>query len=65
MESLGDVLKIIPPGVWMASVDLQDAYYNIPVHSEHQKYLTQICCLCHWHADATLPAVEHGVLLYR
>ena len=40
MESLGDVLNIITPGVWMASVDLQDAYYTIPVHPDHQKYLT-------------------------
>ena len=40
MESLGDVLNIIKPGVWMASVDLQDAYYIIPVHPDHQKYLT-------------------------
>ena len=40
VESLGDVLNIIKPGVWMASVDLQDAYYTIPVHPDHQKYLT-------------------------
>ena len=40
MESLGDVLNIINPGVWMASVDLQDAYCTIPVHPDHQKYLT-------------------------
>ena len=38
MESLGDVLNI-KPGVWMASVDLQDAYYTIPVYPDHQKYL--------------------------
>ena len=40
MESLGDVLNIIKPGVWMALVDLQDAYDTIPVHPDHQKYLT-------------------------
>ena len=40
MESLGDVLNIIKPDVWMASVDLQDAYYTIPIHPDHQKYLT-------------------------
>ena len=40
MESLGDVLNIIKPGVWMTSVDLQDACYTIPVHPDHQKYLT-------------------------
>ena len=28
MESLNDVLCLIQPGVWMGSVDLQDAYYR-------------------------------------
>ena len=39
MESLDNVLNIIQPGVWMASVDLKDAFYTIPVHASHQKYL--------------------------
>ena len=32
-------LKLIQPGCFMASVDLKDAYYSIPVHPEHKKYL--------------------------
>ena len=40
MESLSDVLRIIQPGVWMASVDLKDAYYSIPIHRDDQKYFT-------------------------
>ena len=39
MESLDNVLNIIKPGVWMASVDLNDAFYTIPVHKDHRKYL--------------------------
>ena len=40
MESLADVLNMLTPGVWMASIDLKDAYYSIPVRAGHQKYLT-------------------------
>ena len=40
MENLQDVLDLMKPGVWMASIDLCDAYYTIPVNSDHQKYLT-------------------------
>ena len=37
MEGLSDVLNIMRPGIWMASVNLRDAYYSIPVHEEDQK----------------------------
>ena len=37
MESLNDVFKIIKKGVWMASVDLKDAFFTVPVHKMHQK----------------------------
>ena len=37
MEGLSDVLNIMRPGIWMASVDLRDAYYSISVHEEDQK----------------------------
>lgn len=39
MESLENVLNIIQPYTWMASVDLKDAFYTVPVHPSHQKYL--------------------------
>ena len=38
MESLNDVFKIIKRGVWMASVDLKDAFFTVPVHKLHQKF---------------------------
>ena len=34
MESLKDVFNIIKEGIWMASVDLKDAFFN----KSHQKY---------------------------
>ena len=40
MESLNDVLDMVRPGVWMASVDLKDAYYSIPIHKDDQKFFT-------------------------
>ena len=38
MESLEDVFKITKKDVWMASVDLNDAFFKISVHILHQKY---------------------------
>ena len=38
MESLSDVFKIIQPNCQMASVDLKDAFYTIPIHNAYQKY---------------------------
>ena len=39
METLQSVISILQPGCWMASVDLKDAYFHIPVAREHRKYL--------------------------
>ena len=38
MESLNDVFKIIKKGVWMASVDLKDAFFTVPAHNLHQNF---------------------------
>ena len=39
MELLQNVLHMVKPESWKASVDLQDAYYSVPFHEEYQKYL--------------------------
>ena len=39
MESVQSVLNIIGPNCWMASVDLKDAFYMVPIHPDHQKFL--------------------------
>ena len=39
MESLTDVFKTIKKDVWMASVDLKDAFFTVPVHISQQKLL--------------------------
>ena len=38
MKSLNDVLSMVKPNVWMASVDLKDTFYTMAVHPEYQKY---------------------------
>ena len=43
METLINVLNVIKPNVWMASVDLKDAFYTIPVDPDHQKFLKFVC----------------------
>ena len=39
MESINNVLNIIRPNVYVASIDLKDACFSVPLHSTHQKYL--------------------------
>ena len=39
MEGLEAVRKLIQPGDFMMKLDLQDAYFSIPIHNSHKKYL--------------------------
>ena len=39
MDSLYNVINMIHKDVWMASVDLKDAFYSIPANKNHQKFL--------------------------
>ena len=39
MESLTTVSNMVKPGCFMASIDLKDAYYSVPIATEHHKYL--------------------------
>ena len=32
-------VKMMKPGCFMASIDLKDAYYTVPIFHAHQKYL--------------------------
>ena len=38
MESLLDVFKITKPKAWIASADLKDVFFTVPIHESHQKY---------------------------
>ena len=39
MDTLDTGTKMTKPGCYMASVDLKDAYYTVPIHKDHQKIL--------------------------
>ena len=39
MDTLDTVVKMVKPGCYMASVDLKDAYYTVPIHKDHQTFL--------------------------
>ena len=39
MQHLEVAIDMLQQGDFMASIDLKDAYYTIPIHPEHQKFL--------------------------
>ena len=39
METIQSVLLLVRPGDWMVSIDLKEAFLQIPVHPESRKYL--------------------------
>ena len=39
MDTLQSAIRLMKPNCYMASVDLRDAYYSIPINEEHQKFL--------------------------
>ena len=40
---MNHVISMIRPNCFMASVYLKDAYYSVPIHQGHQKYLKFEC----------------------
>ena len=43
MESINQIIEIARYNMYMVSIDLKDAFYSIPIHSEYQNYLSKIC----------------------
>lgn len=39
MDTLQSVISLMTPNCFMASVDLKDSYYSVPIAVAHQKYL--------------------------
>lgn len=39
METFDIATKMLTQGCFMASIDLKDAYYSVPIHENHRKYL--------------------------
>ena len=39
MESLRQAIHMVRPGAFLASIDIKDAFYSVPIHQSHKKYL--------------------------
>lgn len=39
MESLKQAIHMIRPNAYLASIDIKDAFYTVPIHPGHKKYL--------------------------
>lgn len=39
-KTIGTVIKLMRPEMFMAKLDMKDAYYSIPILGSHQKHLT-------------------------
>jgi hypothetical protein len=57
METVWSAIRSMTPGCYMASIDLKDAYYSVPIHADYHKYLKfqwqagadkQICMFSQW-----------------
>ena len=63
MENLQDVLDLMKPGVWMASIDLRDAYYTIPFEFRPPKvpnlFLERYTLLLYLHAQWLFTGTLH------
>ena len=46
MESLKNALHMVRRGSFLASIDIKDAFYSVPIHITHKKYLRFM-----WHGD--------------
>ena len=39
MESLKQAIHMVRPNAYLASIDIKDAFYTVPIHPTHRKYL--------------------------
>ena len=39
METVWSAIRSMTPGCYMASIDLKDTYYSVPIHADYHKYL--------------------------
>ena len=41
-ESINNVINLIKPNVYMASIDIKDVFFSVPIHNDNQKYFNFI-----------------------
>ena len=39
METLQQAIHMVKPGAYLASIDIKDAFYSVPIYEGHKKYL--------------------------
>ena len=39
MDNISSAIRLMKPGCYLASIDLKDAYYSVPISTNHQKFL--------------------------
>jgi hypothetical protein len=54
MSSIHTILHMMTPGCYMASVDIKDAYYSVPIHDKDIKYLV-FCWKSEFYAFRVFP----------
>ena len=60
MESLKQALCLVRRGSFLASIDIKDAFYSVPIHEDHKKFLKfswngqlfQFCAMPNGYCDA-------------
>ena len=39
METIGTIIQLVKPGVFMSKLDIKGAYYRVQISETNQKYL--------------------------
>ena len=39
METIGTIIQLVKPGVFMSKLDIKDAYYRVQISEPNQEYL--------------------------
>ena len=55
-KSLSDVFEIIQPNCWMASANLKDAFFTIPIDNGYQKYFNKFM----WYQKFYIQVFRHA-----
>ncbi len=55
MESIKQIVAMVQKDCWMASIDLKDAYYTLPIHPDSRKYLKFV-----WDQVYEYPCMPNG-----
>lgn len=55
MDSVWTAIRLLTPNCYMASIDLKDAYYSVPIANSHQKISTLSETIGYFNLHAAFP----------